>query len=68
MLEKYFQYGKSYLIYGHNFLDSISIVNRMLASIADQYNEIFYFDASDHSIGIKLENKGQNICTWQKRV
>ncbi len=46
-VQKYFQYGKSYLIYGRK--DNHQYVfNNIISTISAQYNEIFYFDASPH--------------------
>lgn len=50
---KYFQYGKSYLIYGYDLYDNINIVNELIATIGDEYNEILYFDASLYGCHIK---------------
>ena len=52
-IEKYFQYGKSYLVCGHDLYDNIHIVNELIATIGHKYNEILYFDASPYGCYIE---------------
>jgi len=56
-MREYFQYGKSYLIYGHDLFDNINIVNELIATIGDEYNEILYFDASPYGCYIEPKEK-----------
>jgi len=56
-MREYFQYGKSYLIYGHDLYDNINIGNELIATIGDEYNEILYFDASPYGCYIEPKEK-----------
>lgn len=44
-----FEHNKSYLIYGSDFYHKYEITNMLLESIGYKYNEILYFDVTNHT-------------------